>query len=264
MACNRICALVLLLAAIVSQISAAGVVCRDDQGNPVDWWYAIKLPRNSSQTDPHIVYGDGYMYILSSESVNTWTWSPLGADNASSMMGKTLAPVYAQPRDPNLMYILYNDENPDGNTTFDLGHTKGDLLADQDSGFWLIHSVPKYPSWDDLPYGYPSSGHMYGQNFLCISIDLSQVDKIGMQFQYSLPWIFNYNIPTWAKTTFPNLYDVVVGGKQATAAPWTHEVDLQSSGGAVFKAFAKHTKFYQGNSLFIVQRFFVNYEYWAR
>ena len=43
-------------------------------------------------------------------------------DDASSLPGQTLAPVYLN--NTNLMTFMYNDEKPEGPTSFDLGHTK--------------------------------------------------------------------------------------------------------------------------------------------
>lgn len=43
----------------------------------------------------------------------------------------------------------------------------------------MIHSVPKYPPFVDESYDFPSSGLIYGQNFLCITLQPDDVDKIG-------------------------------------------------------------------------------------
>lgn len=49
------------------------------------------------------------------------------------------------------------------------------------NGFWLIHSVPKFPRNDT--YEYPITGRHYGQMGLCISMSYSQLHKIGI-FQF--------------------------------------------------------------------------------
>jgi len=47
--------------------------------------------------------------------------------------------------------VAWNDEHPDGKTTFSGAHSKGLIAydADNDSGFLLTHSVPKWPSIND-------------------------------------------------------------------------------------------------------------------
>jgi len=215
-----------------------------DDGNEVDWYYAYKLPRNETDANADIAYGDAYMYILSSNpTLNDWTFSPLGTDMDESMMGKTLSPVYVTPRADDLAFVLYNDENPDGNTSFTKGHSKGVLVMDQDGGFFMIQNVPKYPGWADKPYKYPSSGHMYGQSFLCITINVDQANLVGYQFQYSIPNIYDYALPSWTTDMLPDLWDSVVNFKEVQAEPWYNVVDIESAGGVTFTLFAKHINY---------------------
>ena len=85
--------------------------------------------------------------------------------------------------------LLYNDEHPDGNTSFTAGHTKGVVVLGERRGFWLVHSVPKFPPAAGK-YGYPRTGHMYGQTFLCITIETaSNADPLGVQAGIPIPSI---------------------------------------------------------------------------
>lgn len=80
------------------------------------------------------------------------------------------------------MWIVYNDEPTNQRITSLMGHSKGMVVADNSSGFWLVHSVPKFP---DLPYqnnnsySYPSNGVPNGQSFLCVSMMTQELDKVG-------------------------------------------------------------------------------------
>lgn len=73
--------------------------------------------------------------------------------------------------------LMWNDENPNGTTSFDVAHAKGMLYFEGSgpSGMYIVHSVPKFPPPDS--YAYPSSGKMYGQSFMCLSLgqDVSAV-----------------------------------------------------------------------------------------
>ena len=47
---------------------------------------------------------------------------------------------------------------------FQSGHTKGVVAYDQKTGFWLVHSVPNYPSKPSSgKYDYPATGMKFGQ-----------------------------------------------------------------------------------------------------
>lgn len=81
------------------------------------------------------------------------------------------------------------------------GHTKGVLIANDTSGMWLIHSVPKFPPTpEEGSYGYPKSGMVYGQSFLCISLTGDQLGKVGRQLQYNEPHFYFGYIPEYLKS----------------------------------------------------------------
>ena len=67
-------------------------------------------------------------------------------------------------------WLMYNDEEPDGSTHSSYGHTKGDMVFDNESGFWLVHSVPRWPNPPPGSYEYPDMEMKYGQSFLCMSL----------------------------------------------------------------------------------------------
>ncbi len=51
------------------------------------------------------------------------------------------------------------------------GHTKGvaGISSDVSAGFWLLHSVPKFPTRTGSTYdGYPTSGEVCVRMFVCI------------------------------------------------------------------------------------------------
>ena len=80
---------------------------------------------------------------------------------------QTLAPLYFGT--PDVFHLMYNDQLPNGPTSFDSGHTKGLVLGDKDASLWLIHSVPHYPPHPNETYSYPHTGHRYGQTAICLS-----------------------------------------------------------------------------------------------
>jgi deoxyribonuclease-2 len=86
-----------------------------------------------------------------------------------------------------------------------MGHTKGVIAFDDNTGFWLVHSVPKYPPYPaSRKYGYPATGEKFGQSFLCVSIGTPKTaELIGQQFLYNHPYVYAYNVPAWANGQYP-------------------------------------------------------------
>ena len=82
------------------------------------------------------------------------------------------------------LVLMYNDEWPNGTSSETAAHAKGVVafdVATSGSGFWLIHSVPRFPPSPapDSSYSFPPTGERYGQTMLCISLPSSQADIIG-------------------------------------------------------------------------------------
>ena len=61
----------------------------------------------------------------------------------------------------------------------------GVVAFDETSGFWLVHSTPHFPPPRDTGYAWPSSARIYGQTFLCVSMDTrANLDIIGENGSY--------------------------------------------------------------------------------
>ncbi len=104
-----------------------------------------------------------------------------------SITGKTLGPLYSasSAAGAGSFQLMYNDEWPNGTVSFTAGHAKGVVAVEKagGTGFWLIHSVPHFPPDPSTPgasYGYPKTGHTYGQTLFCVSFDADvAADAIG-------------------------------------------------------------------------------------
>lgn len=69
------------------------------------------------------------------------------------------------------------------------GHTKGVVMADRTGGFWLIHSVPHYPSVTYSQYTYPATGHKNGQSYMCMSLPPDQMETVGNKTSCEFLWL---------------------------------------------------------------------------
>ena len=142
------------------------------------------------------------------------------------------------------------------------------MAFDDASGFWLIHSVPRFPRIEDT-YEYPKTGLKYGQSFLCISFKTSSLDDIGLikqtssfnnlfwqhffdnqrylgiQLIFGQPSFYAKHIPRSFRQQFPNLAEALLGVKDRKS-PTSSTKKLRSRKGQNFISFYKNDKFGRG------------------
>ena len=223
--------------------------CVDESGQPVDWYVLYKLPKLKAASDnSHIAQGLGYTFFTSKSVASGFTLSKHSINDSSSIVAKTLEHVYStEDAKKDTFSLFYNDEHPDGKTSFTDGHTKGVVVLGQDKGYWLVHSVPKFPpSPESGPYAYVHSGETYGQSFLCISLDTrDSADAIGQQLLFNRPYIYSTNLPQHFEAAYPQL-SLASKGKHIKDPPYHSTATLKSLfAHEQFTSFAKYTKFHK-------------------
>lgn len=193
-----------MLVVVVAAALADRLQCKDPNGQPVDWFTAIKLPNLKSNVS------DGTVYVYM-DAVNTeWTFLT-GITTKNSAIGHTVSQMYA-PSDTynnSILWITYNDQPSNKHTTFTLGHSKGTVVADRDFGFWLVHSVPHFPQlpYQNNSYSYPKTGVLYGQSFLCVSMMAQELDKVGNQIINNEALVYGSHFGGDLKSVYPTLYN---------------------------------------------------------
>lgn len=217
------------------------VAALDEDGEPVDWWFAYKVPKltKNAGTDS----ATGYEYVYYDPQVGVVGRSPHLMSSGTGALDLTLKSVFDSP-DATTGWILYNDEMPasakrpdDGN----LGHTKGVLAFDTATrtAFWLLHSWPKYA--DPGAPGMPTP--MYGQTFLCISLSIATASAIAAQMaDHQQPQTYLPRIPPTLNVHDP-LYLLAQTPNASADAPGASDaLDFVSAGGLAFKVIAKNRK----------------------
>ncbi|XP_075239727.1 plancitoxin-1-like [Convolutriloba macropyga] len=237
--------LLFIFAGVIIEQSSA-LTCIDEDGDPVDWYIVYKLPKYSAESG-YLYNGTGYLYL----DVNTpnFTLSKNNVNSSSSAFYRTLKPIYSNYANSNsqssehsespFAHGFYNDQWPDNTWTSYRGHTKGAWAFDSLGGFFLTHSVPKFPNFLEGGYSYPSSGCYYGQSMMCISLNASQFDKLGTHFLYTYPWNYNVSIPSQFRGFVPNLVSSTIDEKHVTKKPYTSTETIYSSDGVEFTLFSK-------------------------
>lgn len=141
--------------------------CKNELGQPVDWFVALRLP----------------------DSRSYWFFE------ATSTRFKVLPDeIFLQKlfEEIDLRYDsvqLWNDEPPLKKKAFLAAimsaHDKGVLYRKKDtnSGFYLLHSVPNFPTHNGVSISYVTpTGSNYGQSMICISLkDQSQFSTLIQQ-----------------------------------------------------------------------------------
>jgi len=191
--------------------------------------------------DPNLSAGVAYRYLDSNKPV--WRSGKAAINESTGAVYHTLHQIYQNYGAPDVAYILYNDETPEKNQSTAHGHTKGDVCFDKTQGFWLVHSVPRFPDYSMNQYSYPESGTWFGQTFLCMTLKTTDLDSIGEQLSYSHPQIYDSNLPSSFASACPQLAAVIGSDHHVKIPPWNHKADFKTSAGELFVSFAKYSKF---------------------
>lgn len=165
----------------------------NETGHAVDWWFIYKVPQLTQSAETAAAVGMEYAYY--DDPSQHVVASPYKMDSNEGALALTLAALFGGPAETT-GYILYNDERPvtppmdDGNC----GHTKGVIGFDvaTNSGFWLLHSWPKFPAADGSAKPAPN----YGQTFLCLALDLDQLGALANQMvNFQQPEVYASRLP---------------------------------------------------------------------
>jgi deoxyribonuclease-2 len=209
----------------------------DESGKAVDYWFAYKVPKLSAGASTHAAVG--YEYVYYDPRVKKLAPSPSLMNSGKGALDLTLNSVFKKPG-ATTGWLLYNDEMPASAKRADngsFGHTKGVIAFDTASktAFWLLHSWPKFadPGASALPTP------MYGQTYLCISLDLATASKLAAQMMnHQQPQVFSPRLPSQLAKNDPL---ALLAQKSDTNASADSDVlSFKSKGGLAFKVIAKN------------------------
>ena len=227
----------------------------DENGNPVDWWFAYKLPslplppvseeeaksRNAEDLEIYeeainlsmgTAEGTEYLYCdATSPALPTALSSHTNILRSGALVNTIQQLRYAAQYDQQVGWFSYNDEHPKHNyqpipsspaDNPGYGHSKGLLAFDlkTNSTFWMLHSWPCYPSISNLLIDSPS--RLFGQTLLCVTLkDVATADAIARVFHsQSQPQIIDMNLPqTIEPAKYPNLVQLAHDMPLGTGIP---------------------------------------------
>ena len=94
-------------------------------------------------------------------------------------------------------------------TSSSKAHSKGSVGFNKKTGFWLIHSVPRYPNFAKDGYAYPRCSIQ--TNVFCVSFDVSKFDSVGKQLRIIGPKIHDSFLPQAMAQGLPNIVALLQG-----------------------------------------------------
>ena len=216
----------LLLLLLLHQVWSSSPSCLDENGNNVDWFVAIKANN-----------GYDYSYAYSrSKILQKSDYTLDDADNGA--ISRTIQQTFHD----EFTSIYWDDQDPDGNSHNTFGHDKGIISFDKDSGFWLIHSTPRFPDTSSSTYkGYPDYAKTYAQSFMCISLDTSTINDVAHMLRWARPYVFKTRIDEVSLSAAPNINFLINGS--ALTDPTSNTLKFKSKGGLSYTGYGTTINF---------------------
>lgn len=187
--------LLLLFVPLSRGLAVESPSCLDAEGKSVSFWVALKPPDTLSD----------YFYRDENSSPCTETNSEcfgakkrdLGSSNAGPL-ARTMQQIYAKDDFAGkIAYLMFNDDPPFDSLieTHDVkAHSKGVFAIGESGGFWLVHSVPRFPT-DRVGVsrysGLSSNARVNGQSFLCLSLSTENINRVLEQVRLAHPLVYH-------------------------------------------------------------------------
>ncbi|KAL0878832.1 hypothetical protein ABMA27_003858 [Loxostege sticticalis] len=131
----------LVVALVVNGAVSLTPQCRNEKGEPVDWFYVYKLPREKNHLNPLVRRGVAYMHLTPSKLRGGWIMSDLAISDPRSMLGKTLGPLY---QDKNIISLVYNDQPPATENQPDILQSVADMYSKSKRGQTKQAGIKKF------------------------------------------------------------------------------------------------------------------------
>nr|XP_008263188.2 deoxyribonuclease-2-beta isoform X1 [Oryctolagus cuniculus] len=233
--------LALLFLGLFGLLEATTIACRNEEGDAVDWFTFYKLPKRQDKEDGET----GLEYLYLDSTIRSWRRSKQLMNSTKSVLGRTLQQLYeADASESNrTAYLIYNDAVPKSvNYSRKYGHTKGLLLWNGAQGFWLIHSIPRFPPIPEEGYAYPTTGRRNGQSGICITFKHRQYEAIASQLLVCNPNIYSCSIPATLLQELSHMARLCTTAS-SRESPVRRVATLRSAQGHSFLHFAKSDSF---------------------
>ena len=209
---------------------SANKVCRNPEGEEVDWYAIFFMPASVGKGIINYGYFDPNLDKLKFYEYSEENFPP------------TQITRYTLNNEENINYFFWNDDKTlkNGNSTSassTKAHAKGSLVYDEDNGVFLLHSLPRFPTRsleNEVLTELPSNGGSYGQTFFCISVDKKNAEQIAKLLN-CVNVCINNSVDSDRVNTSPNTWiNALISNKMDSSCSIQHTVRIKSKEGEVF------------------------------
>lgn len=155
------------------------ITCLNNESQPSSWFFLLKYPHKiQSISNIKFAYFDNWM----SSKFTKFRLMNHFIDGKDQAFYLTMNQIN---NNQELQVIAWNDDpaNNQKASTEHTAHSKGVIIYDSlaENAIYIVHSIPKYPNFDKdgkVSIKIADSQLKYGQNILCMSLDIENLEKV--------------------------------------------------------------------------------------
>ncbi|GFQ70788.1 deoxyribonuclease-2 [Trichonephila clavata] len=162
-------------------------------------------------------------------------------------------------RGSSVTHLFYSDDPPlqyHKRVKKNIGHLKGYLAFDAESGMWLTHTIPKYTRTDK--HKFPSNAIPSGHMAICITLPTEYLNSICHYLLYCHPNIYKKELTKGVKKILDKTAQSLFSEKPHFIGkpPFVEEFRFHSKAGVEFFGYAKDEMEESGKT---ISKFLLNY-----
>ena len=220
-----------LIQALFSFVATYKYSCLDPSGKKVDWFTIFMIPKSSSQLNEiHFGYLDSKSKKMKYILFKKGNFPPIEMSTSID-----------QVKSKNVNYFFWNDDIGVNSKNNKKAHSKGSLVYDKNGGYFLSHSLPRFPSVVDNKISdvFPTNAGIFAQSWLCISVTKKEALNIVSQLNIINPQIFINVEEDQVDSPANPIITKLINNKGDPKLPSLDKITLLSKENVPFEIFSK-------------------------
>jgi deoxyribonuclease-2 len=219
---------------IIYSVTSSKYSCLNPSGEEVDWFSIFMMPKTVSKTN-EITFG----YFDSNS--NEIKYIVHDKSNFPPISMSTRVDIQTVK---NTNFFFWNDET--GNSTSSTkAHSKGSMVYDKDGGYFLSHSLPKFPAIENdlIKNGFPDNAGIFAQSWLCISITKEVAIDVSKELNIINPQIYIKVEKDEVDSPANEIITKLIKNRGDPKLPSNNDVTILSKSKVKFTIFSKSKNF---------------------